>query len=72
VGGILIAGIVILPVVHLWYVFAVTSGPQFLDRGYWFDNMPRAVCSTLAGVAIGAGFGARRPALSSLPSSPAQ
>jgi hypothetical protein len=71
-GRILIAGIVILPVVHLWYLFAVTSGPQFLHRGYWFDNVPGAVWSTLAGVAIGAGFGARRPDLTSLLSSPAQ
>jgi hypothetical protein len=28
-GRLLIAGIVILPVVHLWFAFAVTSGPQF-------------------------------------------
>lgn len=61
-GRLLIAGIVILPVVHLWFAFGVTSGPEFLYRGYWFDDISWAVWSTLAGVAIGAGFGARRAA----------
>jgi hypothetical protein len=61
-GRLLIAGIVILPVVHLWFWFAVTSGPQFLHRTYWWLEVTRAVWSILAGVAIGAGFGARRRA----------
>ena len=56
------AGIVILPVVHYWFAFTVTSGPQFLHRIYWFTDVTLAVWSILAGVAIGAGFGARRPA----------
>ena len=59
-GRILIAGIVILPVVHLWYALSGTSGPLFLRRLYWFDFL-RGSWSILAGVAIGAGFGARRP-----------
>ncbi len=61
-GRLLIAGIVILPVVQLWFAFGVTSGPEILDRGYWFHEISWAVWSILAGVAIGAGFGARRPA----------
>ena len=61
-GRLLIAGIVILPVVHFWFAFAVTSGPQFLHRGHWFSDVTLAIWSILAGVAIGAGFGARRPA----------
>jgi hypothetical protein len=61
-GRLLIAGIVILPVVQLWFAFGVTSGPEFLDRGYWFHEISWAVWSILAGVAIGAGFGARQPA----------
>jgi hypothetical protein len=61
-GRLLIAGIVILPVVHLWFAFAVTSGPQFLHRSYWWLEVTRAAWSILAGVAIGAGFGARRRA----------
>ena len=62
-GRLLIAGIVFLPVVHLWYAFGATSGPQFFRRGYWFDEVTSAVWSILAGVAIGAGFGARPPAV---------
>ncbi|MGZ8631383.1 MAG: hypothetical protein ACXWZF_10530 [Actinomycetota bacterium] len=61
-GRLLIAGIVILPVVQLWYAFAVTSGPDFLHRGYPWLEVARATWSILAGVAIGAGFGARRVA----------
>ena len=61
-GRLLIAGIIILPVVQFWYAFAVTSGPQFLHRSHWFTDVTLAVWSILAGVAIGAGFGARRSA----------
>ncbi len=61
-GRLLIAGIVILPVVQFWYAFAVTSGPQFLHRSHWLTDVTIAIWSILAGVAIGAGFGARRPA----------
>jgi len=60
-GRLLIAGIVMLPVVHLWYAFAVTTGPAFLRRGAWWFEVSMAAWSILAGVAIGAGFGARRP-----------
>jgi hypothetical protein len=59
-GRLLIAGIFILPVVHFWYAFAVTSGPQFLHRAHWFTEVTIALWSILAGVAIAAGFGARR------------
>ena len=59
-GRILFAVIIILPVVDFWYAFAVTLDSLFLP---WFDNVPSAALSTLAGVAIGAGFGARLPAL---------
>ena len=55
-GRILFAVIIILPVVDFWYAFAVTLDSLFLP---WFDNVPRAALSTMAGVAIGAGFGAR-------------
>ena len=63
-GRILIAGIVILPVVHSWYALSETSGPLLLRRIYWFDFLGGfgGSWSILAGVAIGAGFGARRPA----------
>jgi hypothetical protein len=60
-GRILIAGIVILPAVHLWYALSGTSNPLFLRRLYWFDSL-QGSWSILAGVAIEAGFGARRPA----------
>ena len=59
-GRLLIAGIVFLPVVEVWYLFGVTSGPQFLHRAHWWLDVPLAVWPILAGVAIGAGFGARR------------
>ncbi|MET1012753.1 MAG: hypothetical protein ABWY83_10290 [Actinomycetota bacterium] len=59
-GRLLIAGIVILPVVQFWFAYTVTSGPDFLHRGYWFNDIAWAVWSILAGVAIGAGFGERR------------
>lgn len=61
-GRLLIAGIVILPAVHLWYAFTVTSGPAFLRRSNWWFDVEMAAWPILAGVAIGAGFGARRPA----------
>ena len=61
-GRLLIAGIVFLPVVHLWYAVSLTSGPEFLRRFYGIENVATAVWSILAGVAIGAGFGARRAA----------
>lgn len=61
-GRLLIAAVVILPVVQFWFTFGVTSGPQFLHRTYWWFDVSRAVWSVLAGVAIGAGFGARRRA----------
>lgn len=57
-----IAALAILPAVHFWYAFVVTGGPAFLRRVYWVDYVPTAVWSILAGVAIGAGFGARRSA----------
>jgi hypothetical protein len=57
-----IAALAILPAVHFWYGWAVTAGPAFLRRSYWFDFVTMAVWPILAGVAIGAGFGARRSA----------
>jgi hypothetical protein len=66
-GRLVIAGLVFLPVVHVWFSFSVTSGPEFLRRFYWFDNVSSMVWSILAGVAIGAGFGARRAAGETIP-----
>ena len=59
-GRLVIAGIVFLPVVHVWYLFGFAGGPEFLHRGRWWLDVPLAVWPILAGVAIGAGFGARR------------
>ena len=61
-GRILIAAIVLLPVVHLWYAFSELPGPMFLRRFSWVDQLGGGAWSIMAGVAIGAGFGARRPA----------
>jgi hypothetical protein len=61
-GRVVIAAIVILPVVQLWYAFAVPSGLEVFRRAYSWLDVQRAVWPILAGVAIGAGFGARRPA----------
>jgi hypothetical protein len=58
-GFLLVAGIVLLPVVHYWSVFASTSSPSVVRRFYWFDSVSLDTWSTLAGVAIGAAFGAR-------------
>jgi hypothetical protein len=61
-GRLVFAGIAILPVVHFWYAMAVPGGPKFLYKGYWFmDLISQGVWPILAGVALGAGFGARRP-----------
>ena len=60
-GRILLAGIILLPVVRVWSALSQMSGPLFLRRYYWFDLIPET-WSIMAGVAVGAGFGARRPA----------
>ena len=61
-GRLVFAGIAILPVVHFWYSHTAIGGPKFLHQGYWFVNyISQGVWPILAGVAIGAGFGARRP-----------
>jgi hypothetical protein len=61
-GRLVFAGIAILPVVYFWYALAVTGGPKFLHHVYWFmDSISQGVWPILAGVALGAGFGARRP-----------
>jgi len=59
-GRLLIAGIVFLPVVQVWYMFGVVNGLQLLRRAHWWLDVPLAVWPILAGVAIGAGFGARQ------------
>jgi hypothetical protein len=61
---LVIAGIVMLPAVHFWYLLDGQGDPGtgFLSRIYWFDSMPFYVWALLAGVAVGAGFGARRSA----------
>ena len=61
-GRLVFAGIAILPVVYFWYSLAAIGGPKFLHQAYWFVNfISQGVWPILAGVAIGAGFGARRP-----------
>jgi len=60
-GRLAIAGIFLLPTVHLWYALqGMGDGPGLLNRFYWFDGLVAA--PILAGVAIGSGFGARRSA----------
>lgn len=61
-GRLSIAGIALLPVVHVWFALSATSAPLVLRYVYWIDNVDARVWSILAGVAIGAGFGARRAA----------
>jgi len=61
-GRLLIAGVALLPVVHVWFALTVTSAPLALRHFYWIDNVDPVVWSILAGVAIGVGFGARRAA----------
>jgi hypothetical protein len=61
-GRLLIAAIAILPVVHTWFSLSIDWGPRFLRTFYILPNVPTPVWSILAGVAIGAGFGARRGA----------
>jgi hypothetical protein len=58
--GLIIAGVLMIPPVHVWYAITVTSGPQFLRSFYWIDNVTWALWSVLAGVAVGASFGSRR------------
>jgi hypothetical protein len=58
-------GIVLLSTLHLGFVMWTPQFdvhlPTFLVTPRWFDNgaIPSA-CAILAGVAVGAGFGARR------------
>lgn len=59
---LVIAGIVMVPAVHIWYLLDGHPGTGFLSKIYWFDSITFYGWALLAGVAVGAGFGARRSA----------
>ena len=62
-GRLVIAGLLLIPAIHVTAFMRGWAKPDWLLHVWWFDSLATAELSAvLAGVSIGCGFGARRAA----------